>query len=170
MSDIIFVSRFPSPARLAWFFRTRPTLTTEEAGYFLGWEEAQVRNRAEEAGALLPGDRVRFDDVAFWLLDAWPRRRLLDALGPAADLLPDGLHLMPVSWELPRYLVRAITRQAALQLTPDEAEHELTVQDYIARLLHLAIEPNTVAALAADPEFTTAFDYPDAGERSEPQR
>lgn len=162
MPDYALIPRFPTPAHLAWFFRERPTLTTKEAGDVLGWLDAQVHFRALDEGGLLPGDRVAWEDVAFWLLSVWPRAWLMETLGPAARLLPDGLHLTHIPWELPRYIVRAMERQAALRCTPDDVQHQITVQDYVARVLHLAIEPDTAEALAGDPVFADAYDYPHA--------
>ncbi|HET8797868.1 MAG TPA: hypothetical protein VFO89_09275 [Thermoanaerobaculia bacterium] len=147
-------------AQLARLFAEKPALAVCEAAAILGWSEAQVRLSVSEVGASLDDERVRWEDVAFWLLDAWPRQRLLDALGPAAALLPRGLHLTHAPWQLPRYLVHGLTRQAALQLSRDEVEHGLMVQDYVARVLHLAIEPETVSALARDAVFREAWEYP----------
>lgn len=162
MPDFVLIPRFPTQTHLAWFFRKRPTLTTKEAGYFLGWFDAQVHFQAQDDGVLLPGDRVAWEDVTFWLLSVWPRAWLLETLGPAAQLLPDGLHLTRIPWELPRYIVRAMERQASLRCTPEDVEHKITVQDYVARVLHLAIEPDTAEALADDPVFADAYDYPHA--------
>lgn len=159
MPDFVLIPKDPLPSDLASFFRERPALTTREAGALLGWPDPRVRFQAEDDGVLRPDGRVAWEDVVFWLLDAWPRRWLLDTLGPAAVLLPKGLHLTGVPWELPRYIVRGLTRQAALQLSPDDVAHKLTVQDYVARLLHLAIEPDTVNALAGDASFRDAYDY-----------
>lgn len=159
MPDFELIPNAPDAAHLVRFFREKPALTTKEAAGLLGWPAPRVRFQAQDDGALLPDGRVAWEDVAFWLLDAWPRRWLLDTLGPAADLLPDGLHLTGVPWELPRYIVQGLTQQAALRLSPDDVAHKLTVQDSIARLLHLAIEPETVTALAGDASFRDAYQY-----------
>lgn len=160
MSDIVLVPSFPRREHLVWFFRARPAVTVDQAGSLLGWPETQVRSRAESDGVPLSGERVSFDDVAFWLLDVWPRARLLETLGSAAEALPRDLHLTRAPWQLPRYIVRAMQKQAELQLTAADVEHELTVHDYMTHLLHLAILPETVAALGGDEDFMAAFDYP----------
>jgi hypothetical protein len=159
MSDFVTIANDPAPEDLVWFFRERPALTTKEAGYLLGWPEPRVRSRLQDGGVVLPDGRVAWEEVVFWLLDAWPRRWVLETLGPAADLLPQGLHLTPIPWELPRYIVQGLTQQAALQLSVEDVAHRITVQDYIARLLHLAIVPETVTALAGDASFRDAYEY-----------
>lgn len=159
MPDFVPTPNDPDAAHLVWFFRERPTLTTTEAGQLLGWPGPRVLSQAQDDGVLLPGARVAWEDVVFWLLYAWPRHWLLEKLGPAADLLPEGLHLTEPRWELPRYIIQGLEQQAALHLSPDEVAHRLDVQDYVARLLHLAIEPDTVTALAGDASFRDAYDY-----------
>jgi hypothetical protein len=146
----------PEPARreaLIRFFVERPSLTVRAAAELLGWHPAAVLAEARQEKALLPGNRVVWKEVAFWLLQAYPREWLLQTLGAHARLIPAELHLAEVQWRLPLYVLRAMERQADA--------HTMPVEDYIADALHLVIDQETVASLQDDRAFLEAFDYPD---------
>jgi len=150
--------RLPEHDVLVRFLTERPALPLREAAKLLGWPWRRLRQQAREEDAPLPGDRVAWHEVAFWLLRVWPRAALLRQLGPASDLIPRELHLMRVQWQLPVYLVRAMEAQARLQRA---ARHGADVQEHVADVLHLAIDDKTVALFRNDAGFMAAYDYPE---------
>jgi hypothetical protein len=118
-------------------------------------------NKAREEEALLPGGRVTWSEVAFWLLHAWPRAVLLRALGDVAVLLiPSELHLTPVPWKLPVYLVRTTEAQAILHRGLRDDVHGLDVQEHVAEALHLMIDDETRWFFRNDGDFLAAYEYP----------
>jgi hypothetical protein len=75
-------------------------------------------------------------------------------------LLPRELHLTPVAWELPIYLVRAMERQAILERRDRDDVHGTDVEDYVSEILHLYINKPTVDSFRGDRSFFDAYDYP----------
>jgi len=145
----------PVPERelLIRFFLERPALPVRDAAKLVGWSRSALLRHARSEGALLAGERVAWSEVAFLLLNAWPRAWLLQMLGAYAASLPEGLHLTQVRWRLPLYLVRALERQADVDTRP--------IEDYVADALDLAIDDETVAVLKNDSAFREAYEFPD---------
>lgn len=162
MSDSILIPLTPSREAIVRFFRQRAPLPVKEAADLLGWPWPALLARAREEEALVGEDLVAWEEVAFLLLQAWPRAWLLETLGEHATLIPHELHLTHVTWELPLYVVRAMERQAVLQRRERDDVHGTDVQEHVAELLHLAIDNETVDALRDDPAFLRAYDYPQA--------
>jgi len=131
------------------------------AAQLLGFSTEWVRARAAADAMLLPGEKVPWEDVMLWFLHAWPRDAVIARLEPDAGLLlPAGLHLRTVEWRLPAYLVAAIEAQAGLDARRHRDRHDASVGTYLAEQLHNLIDHATVAALAGDEEFLTAFHFP----------
>jgi hypothetical protein len=149
---------FPSRADLIRFLTGRTPLSIHEAARILGWSAARVRRRASADGVMLPGGLVPWTEVAFALFTARPRALVLDTLGDAVDLLPHDLQLTRPAWDVPIYLVRAMEEQAR-RTQPARA-----VDDYVADLLHQAIDPRLIESLRRDPLFAAAYDYPEEHE------
>jgi hypothetical protein len=160
MSDSVSIPRVPSREAIVRFFREHAPLPVKEAADLLGWPWPKLLSRAREEEAIVGDDLVAWAEVAFWLLQAWPRAWLLETLGEQATLIPHELHLTRVTWELPLYVVRAMERQAVLRRRERDDVHGTDVQEYVAELLHLAIDQKTVDALRDDPAFLRAYDYP----------
>jgi hypothetical protein len=160
MPDFILLPPRPSAAALIRFFAEPGPLAIRDAADLLGWPWPKLLFEAQSEGALLPDERVAWAEVAFWLVNAWPRAWLLETLGEAAVLLPRELHLTRVGWELPTYIVRAMERQAILKRRDREDVHGTDVQEHVAELLHLAIDEATSATFQGDRGFLDAFDFP----------
>jgi hypothetical protein len=160
MPDFILLPRRPSRAALIRFFAEPGPLPLRDAASLLGWPWPKLLFQARSEGALLSEDRVAWAEVAFWLINAWPRAWLLDTLGEAASLLPRELHLTRVAWQLPTYIVRAMERQAILQRRDRDDVHGTEVEEHVAEVLHLAIDEETTATFQGDHSFFDAFDYP----------
>jgi hypothetical protein len=160
MSDLRPLPPRPSREALIRFFTEQEPLPVRYAADLLGWPWPQLLIEVRDVGALLPEERVPWVEVAFRLVNAWPRRWLLETLGEAAVLLPRGLHLSPVGWELPAYIMRAMERQAVLERRDRFDVHGTDVEDYVSDLLHLCIEKPTVDSFRGDRSFFDAFDYP----------
>src|SRR5438067_3444436 len=139
------------------FFVDRPALPVKEAADLLGWPAGRLLAQARDEGALLTGGRVAWDEVAFWLLQVWPRAALLEAPGAYSRFIPPELHLTEVTWRPPLSLVRALEWQAALQWRRRAEMYHTTIEDYVADELHLILEPES---LPDDPAFREAYDYP----------
>ncbi len=160
MPDFILLPRRPSRAALIRFFAEPRPLPVRDAADLLGWPWPKLLLQARSEGVLLSEERVAWAEVAFWLVNAWPRAWLLDTLGEAAMLLPRELHLTRVGWELPTYIVRAMERQAVLQRREREDVHGTDVEEHVAEILHLAIDEETSDTFRGDRSFFDAFDYP----------
>jgi hypothetical protein len=150
----------PSPETLARFLRERRSRPVAEVAALLGWSRAEVEQQSREQDALLGGSLVEWSAAAAWLVESWPLAALLEALGTDRDLLPPGLHLLDVHWQLPAYLVHALRVQAAIEQLPHRIVRPTEFMDYLADLLHRAIDPATVAVLERDDEFLRALDFP----------
>ena len=147
------------------FFAERPALPVREAAALLGWPWKKLAAQAHEDDALLPGDLVAWSEVAFRLLRVWPRAELLRQLGDATALLPRGLHLTPVRWNLPMYLVRAMEVQAVLQRADRDDVHSVAAEEYVAEALDLLVDDETVAFFGKDAEFLSAYEYPETSDQ-----
>jgi len=147
------ISRSSRRQALIRFFTEQPVLPVKEVAALLGRHPADVLSRAREQDVLLPGNQVAWSDAALWVLHEWPRARLFQMLGKYARALPSELHLTPIRWRLPLYLVRALEKQAHL--------HDIPVEDEVANTLDLAIDDETVNALKSDPAFRAAYNYPE---------
>ncbi|HEV2721514.1 MAG TPA: hypothetical protein VG323_15945 [Thermoanaerobaculia bacterium] len=154
------INRVANREALIRFFGERRDPSVMEAAGLLGWNAAAVLRRAREEDALLPDSRIAWPDVAIWLLQVWPRAQLLGALGKHAALIPVGLHLTTVTWRLPVYVVRAVERQGLLRRAGREGLHSPHIDDYVAEVLDLMIEDDTIAALRNDVDFLEAYGYP----------
>jgi hypothetical protein len=150
----------PSADTVRRFFRERRPSKVAEVATLVGWTHAQVKRRAVEEDALLHDDLVRWNDVAAWLLESWPRRWLLDALGDEGHLLPPGLHLVVMSLEVPRYLARAYDVQWRVEPLPHLVRRPDTLSDYMADFLHRSMETYTFTLMRRDGEFRAACEYP----------
>jgi hypothetical protein len=127
----------------------------------LGWTAGQVRRRAAEEDAQLAGEFVQWTHVAAWLLETWPRRWVFESIGAEASALPEGLQLAPVTWDLPFYVLHALSTQSRIEPLPHRTTRPTELAEYVIDLLHRAIDPATVAALRHDPDFMAAFSFPD---------
>ncbi|HKS23287.1 MAG TPA: hypothetical protein VJZ76_10845 [Thermoanaerobaculia bacterium] len=155
--------RLPRRDALIRFFAERPALPVREAAALLGWPSERLASEAQEEDALLPGDLVEWSEVAFQLLRVWPRAALLRQLGKASALLPRGLHLTPVRWNLPMYLVRAMEVQAVLKRANRDDVHGIAAEEHVAEALDLLIDDETLAFFRKDAEFLAAYEYPETG-------
>jgi hypothetical protein len=155
----------PSRADLIRFLTERAPLSVPAAARLLGTTARKLRRRAAADGVLLPGGRVPWSEVAFALFVVWPRALVLDTLGDAVDVIPHDLHLTRPVWDLPIYLVRAMEEQAHQTRSCADAvggtSPRRDVADYVADLLHQAIDPELVTALRRDPAFLAAYEYPE---------
>lgn len=152
----------PPPETLQRFFRERRPCSIAEAARLVGYSEAWVRRRAGVDGVDLSDGVVAWEDVILWFLRAWPLPLIEEAV-PRDVLteLPFLLHTTTVTWRLPRYLVRALDRQIALESARSNDRHALTVEQFVAEQLHLVIDDDTVAAMADDRAFMEAWLFPD---------
>jgi hypothetical protein len=157
MADVL--PRLPERGALIRFLAERPALPLHEAADLLGWSSQQLVENLRTEEAFLPDGTIKWSEVAYWLLDVWPRAILLKALGNRATLIPRGLHLEPVPWNLPIYLVRAMKVHAVLNR--EDNVHGASVEDHVAKSLHLLLDDDTIAFFCNDAEFLAAFEYPD---------
>jgi len=158
MADVL--PRLPERGALIRFLAERPALPLHEAADLLGWSSQQLVENLRTEEAFLPDGTIKWSEVAYWLLDVWPRATLLQELGNrATTLIPRGLHLQSVPWNLPIYLIRAMKVQAALNR--EESVHGASVEDHVAKSLHLLLDDDTIAFFRNDAEFLAAFEYPE---------
>jgi hypothetical protein len=165
--------RFPRPETLAAFFRMdrQSRVRVSRLARLLDAPAREVRHILRSEGVELRGDSVEWGEAAACLFDAWPRARIIQALGPdRAHLVPPAFHPVRVRWAIPLFIIRAIEHQAALLRAADPREHpgapdprfaSPSVDDYVADILFNEIQPSTVATLARDDEtFLEAYRYP----------
>jgi hypothetical protein len=143
--------------------RQRP-VPVDEVATLVGWSSDAVRKQAAAEGVLLPDGAVPWTAAAGWLLDTWPLRTLFEILGPDATLLPRGLQLLPVQWELPAYLVHGLRVQSQIEALPHHVARPADLEDYLRDLLHRAIDADTAERLKGDRDFTEAYKFPYRGE------
>ncbi|HYC88572.1 MAG TPA: hypothetical protein VEO54_05125 [Thermoanaerobaculia bacterium] len=149
--------RFPLRETLARFFRLDPRsrIPLDEAARLAGTTTERFRALLLADGAHDSSTSIPWPEAAAYLFDAWPRARILDALGPGfAEIIPPDFRLTRVDWSLPIFLVRALGHQAA------RVSHARGIDDYVADLLYCAIEPETLDAFRDDREFLRAFHFP----------
>jgi hypothetical protein len=149
--------RFPRRETLARFFRLDPRsrIPLDEAAELAGMTTDLYRAMLRADGAHDSSTSVPWSEAAAYLFDAWPRARILDALGPdCAEIIPPDFRLTRVDWSLPIFLVRALDHQAG------RVSHARGIDDYVAELLYSAIEPETLEAFRDDREFLRAFHFP----------
>jgi hypothetical protein len=163
---------FPRSESLARFFSTPrdATVPLSEVAELLGTTTAAVQAMLRDEGAQDIDGTIPWSEAAAYLFDAWPRARILDALGPAAAIPPE-FQLTRVTWSIPIFLLRAIEHQAAAAWRNDPRvrgnampnhSYARGVDDYVADLLYDAIDPATVEAFREDRAFLRAFHYPAA--------
>ena len=160
MPDSILIPPRPSSETTLRFFAERRAYTIEEAAHLLGWMEPQLFFDLQREGALRDDRQVPWEDVAVRFMRAWPLDWILRALGTTTGLIPHGLELLPVTWNLPRYLVLAMETQAKLRPGTNAEIHTGRIEDLVTDLLHPNIEPATVERLRGDAEFMEAFHFP----------
>lgn len=154
----------PKPESLRRFFRERRPHSLPDAAALVGWSRAQVKRRAVEEDALLGGNIVRWNDLAAWVLESWPRKWVLDALGDDAALLPPGLHLSGLFIEVPFYLVHAYHVQWRVEPMPHRVRRPESLSDYMADFLHRGLDDMTLALMQRDDDFRIAHEYPRGSE------
>jgi hypothetical protein len=132
----------------------RDRVPVSELALLLDAPPEQVRDLLRSDGVELRRDSVEWGEAAGYLFEAWPRARILDALGPdLARSIPPAFRQARVCWRIPIFVLRAIRHQAALLHAP-------SLEDYVADILFNEIQPSTVAALADDGAFLEAYRYP----------
>ncbi|MEO8380233.1 MAG: hypothetical protein ABI779_11270 [Acidobacteriota bacterium] len=147
------------------FLRDRQrSVPADEVAELLGWSRAEVIRQASMQGVLMRGSVLQWSTAAGWLLDSWPLRLLFDILGHDGTLLPHGLQLLPVQWELPAYLVHGLRIQSQLEELPHRVVRPTEFSDYLWDFLHRALDIDTAEHLKADPDFTAAYEFPYGGE------
>lgn len=153
---------FPRPEVLAGFFRMDPRgrVRVPALAQLLGAPDSRVREVLLGEGVELRFDSLGWGEAAGYLFDAWPRARIIAALGPDARRIPAAFHPARVRWRIPRFILRAMQHQAALLRENDPLFVSPAVEDYIADILFTEIEPSTVAHLATDRAFFAAYHYP----------
>jgi hypothetical protein len=142
---------------LAALLCERAALPLDRLAAALGWPVAEARRRAEEEGVLLEDDSVRWQDATPWLAAAWSPMTLVEMLGPDADLLPPGLHPLPLVLFPPAWVVHALRVQWQL------AAPASPFTGYLYELLSDAVDPDTVTALGDDEEFMRAYEFATGG-------
>jgi hypothetical protein len=154
---------FPSRELLARFFRTPPgaLVPLAEVAALLGITRRKLWALLRAEGAHTAGGAIPWSEAAAYLFDAWPRARILDALGASAeDVIPEQFRLMRVEWAIPVFIVRAMEHQAASGRRGASALRERTVSDYVTDVLYNEIDPATVRAFRGDSAFLRALHYP----------
>jgi hypothetical protein len=164
--------RFPHPETLADFFRMdrQSRVRVSRLAQLLDAPAGQVRHILHSEGVELREDSIEWGEAAACLLDAWPRARIIQVLGPSAGrFVPSAFHPERVRWAIPPYIIRAIEYQVALLRAsdprvnpgaPDLRYVSPSVDDYVADILFNEIQPATVARLARDPAFLAAYLFP----------
>jgi hypothetical protein len=162
---------FPDRESLVRFFKmpAHALVPIAEVAALLGTTIDTFREVLRAEGAQPLDSSLPWTEAAGYLLDAWPRADILDALGAeASHLIPSEFQLVSVNWSLPMFLVRAIEHQAtavwANPRLPGSAatggQQSRHVQDYVADLLYNEIQPDTIRALGDDGAFVAAYRYP----------
>ena len=147
----------PTRAALAALLRERAALPLDRVAAALGWPVAEAKRRAEDEGVLREDDFVRWQDAMPWLAAAWSPMTLVQILGPDADLLPEGLHPLPLILFPPAWVVHAL--RAQWQLVAPASPFS----SYLDALLSDAVDPDTVTALRNDEEFMRAYEFATGG-------
>ena len=110
------------------------------------------------------GGFVPWSHVAWWLFETRTYEWVIQELGTEADLLlPVGLRAVPVIWIAPAWIIHALEVQRKTEPLPHRTIRPGTLSEYLTDVLSRGIDPNTVSLLRGDPDFMTAFDFPDGG-------
>lgn len=164
---------FPLHEHLARFFTTdrRRRVPVAHVAELLGTTTERFRAMLDSEGGRRRSDTLPWAEAAGYLFDAWPRARLLDALGPGhARHVPPDFHPTRVTWSIPIFIVRAMEHQAAAEwrrdprvLTSIAPNHTAArgIHDYVSDLLFNEIQPETLVAFGHDPAFVAAYHFPD---------
>jgi hypothetical protein len=164
-------SRFPRRDALVRFFgvHARRPVALSELADLLG-TAPEIAAAMLYEGWRVEGDPVPWPEAAATLLDAWPRAAILGALGANdAGVIPAGVQLTRVTWPIPRFVLQAMEREAALARSCDprlhadakpHAMHARGLADYVADVLHAAIRQDTLDALRDDARFVRAYHFP----------
>src|ERR1051326_3238328 len=150
---------FPDRAKLAAFFKSDPgrRIRIRELALLLGASTDRVRRMLRVDDLDRRSDAIEWGEAASYLFDAWPRARIVAALGPElARLIPPAFHPVAVQWGIPLFVIQAMEHQAAQAgqfMAP-------SVDDYVADILFNEIRPATVGALSGDGAFLEAYGYP----------
>jgi hypothetical protein len=153
---------FPTRAMLQRFFRAgRSTLIPlADAAALLGMTSDQVSAIVEREGMVFRGGMLSWEEVAHQLFLAWPRVELLDMLGAdAQDRIPTLFFPMPLQLHLPLYLHLAMKHQAQ-RAREEDLRAAREIHDYVADLLHVAVDDGTLHAFRDNAPFLEAFHYP----------
>ena len=173
MSIDLYSPRFPLHETLVRFFQmdSQSRLEIVEVAELLGTTRDVFESMLRDEGGRQPGDGLTWAEAASYVFDAWPRARIIAALGQAsAKLIPAAAHLTSVQWALPIFIVRAMEQQAAAAWQRDprllasvSSNHTSArgVEDYVADLLFSQIQPETLVAFRDDSDFLRAYHYPD---------
>jgi hypothetical protein len=145
---------------LTRFLRDRHPVSVREVAELVGWSRAEVQRQALENEALLPGEMVQWSAAVGWLLDSWPLRALLQTLGRDVTLLPQGLQLQSVQWELPAYIVHWLRVQSQLEDLPHRVIRPTEFTDFLWDFLHRMLDTEIAEFLKDDRDFTAAYHFP----------
>ncbi|MEA2238452.1 MAG: hypothetical protein QOC81_3176 [Thermoanaerobaculia bacterium] len=150
----------PNHDMLTRFLRDRHPVSVREVAELVGWSRAEVQRQALENEALLPGEMVQWSAAVGWLLDSWPLRALLQTLGRDVTLLPQGLQLQSVQWELPAYIVHWLRVQSQLEDLPHRVIRPTEFTDFLWDFLHRMLDTEIAEFLKDDRDFTAAYHFP----------
>ena len=124
----------------------------------LGQSRGVVERRARDEDALADESCVHWRDAARWLFEAWPVAALVKILDGDAELLPRGLHPVPLVLAAPAYVLDALRVQWQFGADMYGLPRRAAFADYVADLLRDAVEPTTVEMLRHDAEFMRAYE------------
>ena len=151
----------PAAREIIRFLRKRRNVSVSETARLLRFPGKQIRARALRDRELLADDRLSWETVAVWLLEAWPLSALAAIAADDPGLLPEQLLPIAVPWRIPVYIVRAMETQT--KLTAGEMERP-EVEDYVASILDGYIDDATRLSLSRDAGFREALHFPSGGE------
>ncbi|MEA2162183.1 MAG: hypothetical protein QOK37_310 [Thermoanaerobaculia bacterium] len=149
---------------LTRFLRDRRPVSVQEVAELVGWSRAEVQRQALADEVLLRGEMVPWSAAVGWLLDSWPLRVLMETLGRDVTLLPRGLQLLSVQWELPAYIVNWLRCQSQLEDLPHRVIRPTEFTDYLWDFLHRMLDTDVAELLKDDRDFTAAYHFPYGGD------
>lgn len=109
------------------------------------------------------GGVIPWEHVAAWLFETWSYEWVMLSLGADAELLPIGLRAVPVIWIAPAWVIHGLNVQRQTEPLPHRTIRPTTLSEYLTDFLARGIDPNTVELLHSDPDFMSAFHFPDGG-------